>query len=141
MSIACVRRMYHWLPCSLYPISLTLQIRSGQGLLGLTSHSRSRLLYLDVRKTLLEVIKEIHVHFIDNLWLDTKLKLFKHSDKLLPINELDGIGAIPNCFPLGIHCKTPSGQQNALISLPNKGSSKIPDHACANRSLITLALK
>jgi hypothetical protein len=33
-------------------------------------------------------MKEIHIHFIGNLWFDANLKFLKHSDKLLPINEL-----------------------------------------------------
>jgi len=45
-----------------------------------------------VRKPLLEVIEEFHVHLIYNLWFDAKLKVFKHSYKLLPIDELYGIG-------------------------------------------------
>lgn len=54
-------------------VHITLQIRSGPRLSGfLTSQPRSRLLYLDVRKTLLEVIEEIHVYLINHLWFYAK---------------------------------------------------------------------
>jgi len=50
-------------------------------------HSRSRLLCLDARKTILESPAEIQIRIIDNLWLDTKLELFNHSSKLPPDNQ------------------------------------------------------
>jgi hypothetical protein len=51
------------------------------------------------------------------------------------------IGAIPYRFALGVHCETSRGQHNTLVSFADQSAPEVSDHACANRALITLALK
>ena len=97
--------------------------------------------FLFWRGLFLEVVKEREIDLESHTWLQPKLELLEHVQKLLAVDKLDGWHTVPDSLALGLGREGTCRQDDALVCPTSHGAAEVSDLRRTDGAVVALALK